>query len=195
MFLFFILFLPWFQAQEENNIIRPGLISGRLTLAPSYFVFNKNSLFYLHGNLEGRLDKNVSLCGDSYFYLGTSGTDMGFFRYHHAGFFGLLFHKDVKNHDFFTGFQPGISYTQIKKDTLHPDLKKPSSSVNALFSVYAGYNLYFYDYFHFFIHARYRYGLHATNLSLTLNEIIFSAGLGFQINTIRKNNSAKISVF
>lgn len=188
IYLFFILFLPCFHAQEKNNIVRQGLISGRMTLSPSYFLFNKNSLFYLHGNLEGWIDKNVSLCGDGYFYLGTSGSDLSFFRHHHAGFFGLLFHKPFKNHDFFAGFQSGLSYTQLRKDTLIPDLRNPSSTVNALFSLYAGYNLYFYDYFHFFIHARYRYGLHAAGLSVPLHELIFSAGLGFQINTIKKKS-------
>jgi hypothetical protein len=166
--------------------MRPGLISGRMALSPSYFLFKNNSFFYLHGNIEGWLDKNVSLCGDGYFYLGTSGTGVGFFQHHHAGFFGLLFHMPIKNHDFFAGFQPGLSYTQIRKDTLLSHLHNPASSVNTMFSLYVGYNLYFYDYFHFFIHTRYRYGLHATNISLTLNEFIFSAGLGFQLNVIRK---------
>lgn len=189
IYLFFILFLPFFQAQQEdNNIIRPGLISARMTLSPSYFMFNKNSLFYLHGNIEGQLDKNVSLCGDGYYYLGASGADVSFFRHHHAGFFGLLFHKRVRNHDFFAGFQPGLSYTQLRKDSVVADLQNPASSVNALFSLYAGYNLYFYDYFHFFIHTRYRYGLHAVNLSVPLDEFIFSAGLGFQINAFKKRN-------
>ncbi|MCX8081611.1 MAG: hypothetical protein N3F09_10285 [Bacteroidia bacterium] len=182
---YFLFIVCFYVFAQEKDIIRPGLLASRLTISPSYFFARNISLFYLHGNLEGWLRQGVSLSGEGYYFLGTSGTEKNFLQHHHGGYFGLLFHKVVKNNDFYIGFQPGISFTQWAKDTAMNTLLNPRLQVNPMISCVTGYNLYFYDYFHFFIQLRYRDGFHLSDRPLGLSEIIISAGLGMNLNLLR----------
>jgi hypothetical protein len=55
---------------QQTEIIRPGLIRAQLTISPSYMFGDKHTYFYLHGNLEGFLNKKISVVGEAYYYLG-----------------------------------------------------------------------------------------------------------------------------
>jgi len=45
---------------QKSEIIREGLIRAQMTLSPSYMFSDKSTYIYLHGNLEGFLNKKIS---------------------------------------------------------------------------------------------------------------------------------------
>ena len=57
--------------------------------------------------------------------------------------------------------------------------------MNPLASLVIGYNYYVHRYFHFFVQTRFIAGQHLYNEHKDLSEFRFSAGLGFNINTIK----------
>ena len=93
---------------QNKEVIRAGLIKSELTLSTSSMFAEKQSYFYAHGSLEGFVSPKISLSGECYYYLGTTGMAESTFRYNHSMFFGASRHFTSGNSDFYLGFQPGI---------------------------------------------------------------------------------------
>lgn len=168
---------------QDASIIRPGLIRTQLTISPSYMFSDKQSYFYLHGNLEGYLEKNISLAGEGYFSLGNTASDKSIFDYNHSMFFGINWHFTKKNNDLYVGIQPGLSFTKL--NTAENNLTNMTNGINPLFSSVVGYNFYLNKIFHFFLQSRILVGQHSYDISKDLTELRFSAGLGFNINAMK----------
>ncbi len=168
---------------QNNDVIRTGLLNGELTISTSSMFAEKQSYFYAHGNLEGFVSPKVSLVGEVYYYLGTTGMAESTFRYNHSLFFGASRHFTNGNSDFYLGLQPGISLTRLNE--IPNNLLQTHSGVNPLFSTVAGYNFYVNRFFHFFVQTRLIAGEHNFDEHKNLSEIRLSAGLGFNLNTIR----------
>lgn len=146
---------------------------------------DKNSYFYLHGNLEGFLEDNVSLSGEGYLSLGNTSSVKSKFDYNHSLFCGINWHFTRKNNDLYIGIQPGLSFTKLS--SVENNLATTSNGVNPLFSTVVGYNFYLNKFFHFFLQSRLVIGKHGYDMSKNLSELRFSAGLGFHINAIKRN--------
>lgn len=172
---------------QEKQTIRPGLIRSQATLSPSYQFANKKSHFFLHGNFEAYLNKHVSVCGDGYYYL-NSLSDNSSFSFNHSTFAGLLGHITKNNNDFYIGIQPGISFTKLNESYYGDLLVKTSVGINPLFSSVIGYNYFVNNFFHFFVQSRIVLGSHNYDISTSLNEVRLSAGLGFNLNTMKERN-------
>lgn len=169
---------------QTNNFIRPGLIRTQLTLSPGYRFAAKESFFYAHGTSEAYLERNVSLAGEGYFGIGTVSTTKGTFDHNHSLFFGINKHFVAGNNDFYIGFQPGVSYIKLNADV--NELPISGGGIAPIVSGVFGYNYYVTRMFHFFVQGRLMTGQHNYNQRTDLTEFRISAGLGFNINTIRQ---------
>ena len=170
---------------QENHTIGKGLINGQLTLSTSSMFTEKQSYFYLHGSLEYFVSDKISLAGEGYYYLGNLSNDASIFNYNHSLFFGASKHFTIKNNDFYLGIQPGISISKLDANT--NQLLETHVAINPLASIVAGYNFFVNNYFHFFVQTRLIEGETNFDEHKKMGEIRFSAGLGFNLNTTKKN--------
>lgn len=170
---------------QEESVIRAGLVKTTLTISPSKSLTSPKSYFYLHGILEGYLSKSISVSGEGYFYQGMIKGNKSNFSYNHSLFFGFSKHFTKNNLDFHVGLQPGVSFTQLAADSL---VLSPKTSVNPSLSAIVGLNYFVGKYLHFFIQSRLVLAEHQTDYARNISDLRFSAGLGFNINTIRIKN-------
>ena len=168
---------------QEEMYIRPGLLKASATIAPGKMLNRTVNTIYLSGFLEYHTEKNFSLRGDTYWYIdgvAQKPTDVMLANASRT-YFGAFYHVNLKNWDNYIGFQPGISFLRFGAIS-------PKISVCPSFALTAGTTFYVWKYFHFFANLTYvnskAYGLNGG--SLRADELIFSAGLGFQLMT-KKN--------
>lgn len=169
---------------EEPIIIKKGLLRTQMTISPAILFKSKQAFFYLHGNLEGYINKKISVSGDAFFSVGNIAAVAPTFKFNHSIFFGAAYHFTKRNNDFYLGLQPGISITKL--NLLSDDLQRAKTGVNPIVAVVLGYNYYVHKYFHFFVQTRFIAGQHLYNTRKDLSEFRFSAGLGFNINALKK---------
>lgn len=167
---------------QEKNVIQKGLLSAQLSLSPSKMIGENESHFYLHGSFEGFISDKISISGEGFYYLGNLSSKESVFDYNHNLFFGASRHFTKNNHDIYIGLQPGVSITKLNPDVL--GLETTKSGVNPVFSGVVGYNFYINNVFHFFVQTRYITGEHNYDIHKNLSELRFSAGLGFNLNSI-----------
>lgn len=172
------------KSQDKEDIIVPGMLSAQLTLSPSYMLKSKQAYFYLHGSLEGYVEKNVSIAGDFFYYLGNLSDETPSLQSHHNIFFGANYHFPKHQHDVYIGLQPGISFTKLNPEKYLLD--ETTLGVNPLISISGGYNFFLNNYLHFFIQSRFITGKHHNNIRQNLNELRLSAGLGFNFPVKRR---------
>lgn len=177
-----LILMSYITKAQESAFVKKGLWNGQLTLSPSTMFSNKESYFYLHGNIEGFISNSISLAGEGYYYLGNLSSDESTFQYNHNLFFGASKHFVKNNHDIYFGFQPGIALTKLNPITNH--LTETSSGTNPIFSTVLGYNFYVNNLFHFFVQTRYVTGEHNFDINKNLSEFRFSAGLGFNLKSL-----------
>lgn len=165
----------------SQEIIRDGLIRAQLTLSASQMLAEKQSNFYLHGNVEVYLNKKFSLSGEGYHYLGglSSGTQL--FKTNESFFFGASWHFTKNNSDLYVGLQPGLAIVQLNE---WENSNSPTHmGTSPVFSSVVGYNYFVNRIFHFFIQTRIVSGQHLYDVPKDLTEFRFSAGLGFNLNS------------
>ncbi len=170
-----------FVSFAQESIIKEGLLRTQLTISPSTMISGSESYFYLHGNLEGYISDKISISGEGYYLLGSFGITDPFLlplSRNHNLFFGANYHFLKNNHDVYLGVQPGIAFSNVNR--LLTGVVPPS--INPVFSSVVGYNFYINNIFHFFVQTRLILGEHLANDVKSLNEIRFSAGLGFNLN-------------
>lgn len=165
-----------------------GLFSSSATYAPG-IMLNRNQLNY-HLNFFGEyhFNRKVSAKSDSYWFLNSPNqkiNELQLFR----SYFGMFYHVNNNSHsnwDLKLGLMPGVTYSKRMEADMGIAMNTSRSfapSVN--FAV--GFDYYVWKYFHFFsqlslVNSTAR-GLHQG--SQRLDEVLFSAGLGFQIPTKR----------
>ncbi|MCC6251838.1 MAG: hypothetical protein IT238_05195 [Bacteroidia bacterium] len=169
-------------ARSQNEIIKAGLIRTQATISFSDMLNSGNSYFYLHGNMEAYFNSKISFCGDAYAYMGAL-NGVSDFAYNHNIFFGFLYHLTQKQNDTYLGFQPGMAFTRLNENKFL--LTHSQAGINPEFSLVLGNNYYINPYFHFFVQGRLIVGSHNYNVHQNLSEFRFSAGLGFNINTLK----------
>lgn len=167
---------------QENLIVKKGLLSSQATLSTSKMLNGNESLFYLHCGFEGFVSDKISLTGEGYYNLGNLSSDESLFKFNHNLFFGASKHFTKNNHDLYIGLQPGVSIIKLNADVI--GFENTKTGVNPVFSTVAGYNFYVNKIFHFFVQTRYIAGEHNYDIHQNVSEFRFSAGLGFNLNTM-----------
>ncbi|MBK8367226.1 MAG: hypothetical protein IPL10_07350 [Bacteroidetes bacterium] len=172
-------------AQENEAFVRKGLLKATATISPSFMLNRNINNIYVSGELEYFLEKKISVRGDCFWYR-DSQQDIPFLKENSMIFFGALYHFSKKKHDLFIGIQPAAILSQ--PNILDTSLVNYPSQINPGISLIAGYTFYVWNYCNFFINARYlntKYvGTHIGPIHL--DEVILSAGLGFQLHTRKK---------
>lgn len=166
----------------QEQYLREGTLKASATIAPSKMLNRDVQNIYLNGFIAYQLDEHFSLRGETFYYIKGAASASTAFVYNGAmnTYFGAFYHRGIKNWDNYLGFQPGVSVIQT--------IYKSGASVCPTFAFKLGTAYYVWKYFHFFADVTY------TNTSLRglsigsqkSDELIISAGLGFQINTKKK---------
>lgn len=186
--------------EEKTQYIRKGLIRSMATISPGMMLRPKATTISLHGNLEYYISDNVSLRGDTYYYIqGKYNNGLAPFIFNHSTFSGASYHFKTKNHfNPYLALEPGVSITQPYFYTCRKSLfvcdeeniiaNESNVTANPLISGAIGFNFYFQKWFHLFGEARYISGKHLSDAPapLSLNELRFSFGLGFNLNLLKK---------
>ncbi|MEZ5173072.1 MAG: hypothetical protein R2850_06115 [Bacteroidia bacterium] len=166
--------------------IEKGLVKTELTISPAKMLASNHANFYMHGSLDIYLSSKYSFSSSTYFYLGELNSELTLFEQNHSIFYGISRHFVKGKSDAYISFQPGFALTQLQNNDLIVFAKiKRETAINPMASIAAGYNFFVAGIFHFFTELRFVAGNHNTNIRTSLSEIRFSAGLGFNINTIR----------
>ena len=169
------------EAAVEKYYVRPGLITSTATISPS-IMLNRNQInYYVTGFWQIRFHKNLTFRGEGH-YLTGGNKDIPYFRNNGRAHFGVEYHKSVKNFDSYIGFMPGFSILQLTDDRSLAD--EQMLRFVPTFSANIGVTYYVWKYFNFFANFTY---LNTTVRGVTktnnrADEIMLSAGLGFNIN-------------
>lgn len=171
---------------EEPNYFRPGLLKATATISPGRMLHNKANSIYVSGFLEYVLDRKYSFRGDVFQFVDASYSDGSLLEpnFMNRLYFGAFRHFGKKNLKFYTGAQAGMTFMQY----YHSFSQGRKFSVEPSFALKAGTTFYVWKYFHFFADLTY---VNSTTRGLVfgsqkMDELIFSAGLGFQIQTHKK---------
>lgn len=171
------------QLNAQELYIRQGLIKASATISPGKMLNRPTSTIYLSGFAEYHVEKNVSLRGETFWYVdgesANANPDLHFDRASRT-YFGVFYHLNKRNWDNYLGFQPGISI-------IKPQFAGRTEVVPS-FAITLGTSYFVWKFFHFFANVSY------LNSSLRdfsdgtrkADELVLSAGLGFQVNTKKK---------
>jgi hypothetical protein len=167
------------QGISQEQYIRQGTIKASATIAPSFMLNRNVENIYLNGFIAYQIEEHFSLRGETFYYIKGAASASTDFVYNGAmnTYFGAFYHRGIKNWDNYVGFQPGVSVVQT--------IFKPGASVSPSFAFKIGTAYYVWKYFHFFADLTYT-NTNVRGLSIgsqKSDELIISAGLGFQINT------------
>lgn len=183
-----LLFSAGLQAQQNSEpfMLRKGAIRSTGTLSPGVLLKSEDGVnLYLHGNFDFFLGEHFSLRGDGFYYLSTTG-EFNTFKKHHQLYSGFSFHDKPKGFSRYAGLLMGVAITQINNRGIvyTPD----ATRVCPVISPHVGVNIYGEKYFHLFGEVRYIAGTYFPEHSaaVSLGEVRFSFGLGWNINTMKK---------
>ena len=175
-----------FKSKAQEDYIQPGLLKATATISPSTMLGRSVGNIYLSGFLEYHCDKKLSLRGETFFFIDGHSKNASNNEFIHQGmrtYFGAFYHWNKNNWDKYLGVQPGITLMK-PLGTIEVDAPVQASPS---FAIHAGSTYFVWKYFNFFVdlayvHSSYR-GL--TMGSVNTDELILSAGLGFQIQTTK----------
>lgn len=175
-------------AQESNQFVSSGLLSGKGTLAVGLPKAYSGANAYVSGNLEYYLENNISVKGGVWIFLGTSGEENTFSK-NATLFTGFYYHFPTQNaFDPYFGFEPGVNWSQLQPHgqlaVLNENYSTFPSSINPTTALASGVNLFATQWVHLFIEGKYIFGLHTSDIApVSLNEFRFSFGFGFNLWT------------
>lgn len=176
-FLCFLVISVGSYSSAQDVYIQPGLLAASITYSPSTLLNHAESNFYATGFAEYFLDEKFSLRSDTYLFLNSQNDD-ALIKDGVRSYFGIAYHVNKGNWDGHIGFQPGITYMNRTVSTMQSSVI-PSSALRI------GTTYYVWKYFHFFANLTYvksKLPVYQRG-TLKTDELIFSAGLGFQIQT------------
>lgn len=166
---------------QEEIYLNKGVLSASITIAPSTMLNRDEGNIYINGYAEYFLDRDISLRSDSYILV-DGRNEIPFLQKAFRSYFGLAYHFGDGNWDNHIGFQSGITIMQLTSSEL---VAHNPTDVSASVAFRAGTTYYVWKYFNFFANVTYvRSKLSGSVGSpYPTDELIFSAGLGFQIPT------------
>lgn len=166
---------------------REGTFEASATIAPSVMLNRAENNYYIMGYLVYHMSPKLSFRGESFVFVDGE-EDVPFYNSCIRTHFGAFYHWQHKNWDKYIGFSPGVAVQKKNpySDGLQPLVAiEPKTAVAPSFAITAGTSFYVWKCFNFFANLTYvnsklggvEDGPHQTD------ELILSAGLGFQINT------------
>jgi hypothetical protein len=177
-------------AQKESstsydNYFRPRLIKASATITPGRMLQNKANSIYLNGFLEYVVDEKYSFRGEIFQFIDAKYAGNSSFtnpNYMNRIYFGGFRHFGKKNFKIATGAQMGVLMVDYDYSAFERQFYVAPS-----FALKVGADYYVWDYFHFFANLTYvNSNIRGTQTGIhKMDELLFSAGLGFQINTIK----------
>ena len=180
---------------QPMSYIQPGMINASATFSPSMMLNRSTTNYYLSGFAEYHMSSKVSVRSDNFFL--TSASEELFFDNAFRSYIGAFYHfrkSQWSNWDKYIGIQPGICYSARNPygdDIQTFALLEAEYRLSPSMAITAGTSFYVWKYFNFFANLTYV----KSTLSgvqggpFKTDELIFSAGLGFQIQT--KKNSIR----
>jgi len=192
-FLIVLLILSGFfvKAQEENSVIRKGLLRAQLGFAHGTLLnYNSLNTANIGTDLEYYLDRRFSIRSDvflfvDFFNAGNNRIDFPFV-FNHSLYTGAAYHFfNSKSFDPYIGLQPGFVYGKSNQDViLLASSGFKNESLNPAISGVIGFNYYAPKVFHLLFNVRYVKASIATQYNITpIDELRISLGLGFNLNT------------
>lgn len=202
MFFWILLLANTASAQFEGKLmayelaksyIQPGMIEASATLSPGIMLNRNETNYYLSGFAAITVDRRLSFRSDNYVFI-NSGNDDPFIDQAVRSYFGAFYHfrpDDITNWDKYIGFQPGITY--MKRNPYYGGIQtfapvEEKGQLMPSFALTVGTSFYVWKYFNFFANLSYVNSRLSgvTDSPFKTDELIFSAGLGFQIQTVRR---------
>lgn len=166
------------------DVLRKGLLRGHLSISPGLMLNSDLTNIYLNGGCEYLLGDRISFAGNAYWFINSQQKGK-WLKNNSSVMWGFRYHFPVlkKKLDTYIGFEPGVGFVQASAGDAVSTLKP-----TPLLSGTAGIAFHVWKIFNFFAEARYVYGEHSTawNETYKLDEIRISAGLGWNLNLIRK---------
>lgn len=159
----------------QETYINPGLLAASITYSPSVMLNHSESNFYVTGFAEYYLDDHLSFRSDTYLFLNSQNEYPLLYRGVRT-YFGMAYHLTKGNWEGSVGFQPGLT---LMNQSLVKSILQPSAAIRL------GTTYYLWKYFHFFANVTYTKSKLISSMRgpVKTDELIFSAGLGFQIQT------------
>jgi len=173
------------QISDDDEIyFRKGLVRASATISPGRMLANKSNSIYISGFLEYLMVNNFTFRGDVFQYVDGKYTHNSIVepKFMNRLCFGSAKYFGSGNWQNYFAAQAGLT-----------TVKYPFSSIENRWgflptvSFKLGTSFYVWKYFHFFADVTYfgsRLRGTATG-NVGFNDLVFSGGLGFQINTIR----------
>ena len=167
-------------AQEDVPVAEPLLVRGSIAISPGFMLQQPVTNIYLVGKLEVFADKKISLRGEGLWYLGNQ-QDAPLLKQNSQITFGPFVHFTHKRLDVALGIEPGVALTQPYMDSTYAE-QAPLRAIPNM-ALCAGLTFAVWDYFQFFIDARYVHANYtgAYSSTIPLDEMIIGAGLGWQV--------------
>ena len=180
--------------KTESNFVSHGLLKASATISPGKMIQNGSSTINLSGFLEYFIDNQFSLRGDVYQFIDDQNSIKTSINpnFQNRLFFGAFYNYGKGNIRWYNGFQMGLTTTNYLSNMITGELKwslAPSSSFKT------GIAYYVWKYFHFFADVTYLNSTlrGASFGSQKMDEILFSGGLGFQIQTKKQRKKFSFS--
>jgi len=182
----FFVFLALIAHGQNDSYRNLRLIKASATIAPSTMLNRNDANIYLHGFLEYFPEAKMSLRGETYFFIDgqNKSSNTPFVHQSMRTYFGVYLHGGKGNLSPYLGLQPGVVLMR-PRDVYSNQLKLSPS-----FAVHVGANYFIWKYFHFFVDVAYlnsSYRGLSTGTEKT-DELVLSAGLGFQLPTKKSQN-------
>ena len=181
-----------FGQEESNRIVKKGLLRAQGNIAFGAFTRSSGINMYIAGELEYHMSDRVSVRSEG-FYLVTPSTGGINLKLNHSNLTGVMCHfGDSKSLDIYVGVQPGIAIVQhdnvmINGEAFNADF---TSSLVPLMSGTVGVNYYAKKVFHLFASVKYVSGKFQSDFGpVTIDEIKFQFGLGWNLQLIKKETS------
>ncbi|HET6244183.1 MAG: hypothetical protein H0V01_07395 [Bacteroidetes bacterium] len=178
--------LPISLIAQKTVFPKEGILRATATLSTGNMLKQPVTHIYLNGDLEYYVSEQVSIKGESYYFLGSL-MNNHFFEFNHSLFAGISYHLlKEKTIDPYIAFQPGVAYSLAKPGTNgdQESLMLYNASPNPLLSLSIGFNYYASKYFHLFMSTQYINGKYLFDAPqpISLDELRVSFGLGFNLN-------------
>jgi len=176
----------------SQDLIGPGLMKATGSITPGLMVDQPMRNVYFSGFSEVYTSRKLSFRGDVLWYVdGQSKASQETWRYARnlSVYFGAFYHFNKKNWDVHIGFQPGMAVIKPSGSVQENPLVKPCPSA----ALHVGSTFFVWKYFNFYAdvaytHTYYR-GLNSG--SAYLGEVLFTAGLGFNLNVFQTKVSQR----
>lgn len=168
------------QAQDDVPVAEPLLVRGSIAISPGFMMQRPVTNIYVVGKLEVFADERISWRGEGLWYIGNQ-QDSPLLKQNSQITFGPFLHFTHKRLDVALGIEPGVALTQPGMDSAYLEQAPLRAIPNV--ALCGGLTFAVWDYFQFFIDARYTHANYTGPYStaIPLDEVVLGAGLGWQI--------------